>query len=60
MNLKALKAILEEEEKSRREAYKSYCDDIISEWGDNAKLMTFEEWEKEFEECGGWANYFPI
>lgn len=56
--LKRLFAIIDEEEQARREAYVSYCEDVRRKLGDEAKVMTFEEWEEEFEKSGGWAKYF--
>lgn len=52
-----LMRIIEEGDKARREAYQGYCAELALEWGDNAIPMTFEEWEKEFEELGGWDTY---
>lgn len=56
--LERLQRIIDEETEARKEAYFGYCEEIRYEWGDNAKVMTFEEWEREFEELGGWKNYF--
>lgn len=55
--MEALTQIIEEEMIARKEAYKGYCNELIYEWGDKAIPMTFEEWEKEFEELGGWETY---
>ena len=56
--LETLQKIIDEETEARKEAYFDYCKEMRCEWGDNVKVMTFEEWEKEFEELGGWKNYF--
>lgn len=34
------------------ECYKSYCEDINYEFGDNAKPMSYEEWCEESERLG--------
>lgn len=51
-----LKQIIEEEEQARKNCYQSYCEELRYEWGDNAVPMSFEEWEKDFEEHGGWET----
>lgn len=39
-------------EEQKEECYKSYIADVISEWGDHAKYLTYEEWCKESEKIG--------
>ncbi len=56
--VKRLEQIIEEEIEARKEAYKGYCEEMHYEWGDTVKVMSFEEWEKEFESLGGWKSYF--
>lgn len=36
----------------KRECYKSYCENINYEFGDNAKPMSYEEWCEESEQLG--------
>ena len=42
----------ETDELVRRWAYESYCADIWYENGDNAPVLSYEEWCKESEELG--------
>lgn len=34
-------------DEQKRNCYESYCGDIRYEWGDNAEVMSFEEFCKE-------------
>lgn len=49
-----------EEQEKRKEAYKDYYEEMRYEWGDNVKIITFEKWEKEFEENydSNWDFYY--
>ena len=45
------------DEEVRRNGYKSYVEDVIYEFGDNAKPMTYEQWCEESKKLGeplGW------
>ena len=40
------------EDEQKKNCYESYVEDIRYENGDNAKVMTYEEWCKESEKSG--------
>lgn len=40
------------DEEMRRSGYESYREDIWYEFGDKAKILTYEEWCKESEAFG--------
>lgn len=39
-------------EAQKKECYKSYVEEVIYEFGDHAKYMTYIEWCKESEKIG--------
>lgn len=49
-------ALLKEQEQiseeQKRERYKSYCEDVYYQYGNRAKVMTYDEWCEESEQLG--------
>lgn len=51
--MKVIKSDFDElTDEQKKECYKSYVDDMVYEWGDRAKYMSYKEWCEESRELG--------